>query len=130
MLDTMQRHDDVYIFTNAWKRPYKHAGTLGTAIRNLVQKNLGFAAYSMHGLRKNAGMELALAGCSVPEIMAVLGHQSPKMAIFYVKQADKVRLGETATAKLDTYIAERGTERVRYAEERVAERRATIKRVK
>jgi hypothetical protein len=75
-------------------------------------------------------MELALAGCSVPEIMAVLGHQSPKMAIFYVKQADKVRLGETATAKLDTYIAERGTERVRYAEERVAERRATIKRVK
>ncbi|MET4372571.1 integrase [Bradyrhizobium sp. LB12.1] len=130
MLDTMPRHDAVYIFTNNWKRPYKHAGTLGTAIRNLVQKKLKCPDYSMHGLRKNAGMELALAGCSVPEIMAVLGHQSPKMAIFYVKQADKVRLGETATAKLETYLEGRGVERVRYAEERAIERRATIKRVK
>jgi hypothetical protein len=66
----------------------------------------------------------------VPEIMAVLGHKSPKMAIFYVKQADKIRLGETATAKLDTYLTERATERVSYAKEQVAERRANIKRVK
>jgi integrase len=95
-----------------------------------VQKQLKFADYSMHGLRKNAGMELALAGCSVPEIMAVLGHKSPKQAMFYVKQADKVRLGETATAKLDVYLEDRGAERVRYAEERTAERRASIKRVK
>ncbi|MBR0975783.1 tyrosine-type recombinase/integrase [Bradyrhizobium japonicum] len=130
MLDTMTRYDAVYIFTSNWKRPYKHAGTLGTAIRNLVQKKLKFADYSMHGLRKNAGMELALAGCSVPEIMAVLGHQSPKMAMFYVKQADKVRLGETATAKLEVYLEDRGAERVCYAEERIAERRASIKRVK
>jgi integrase len=127
MLDAMLRHDPVYIFTNSWKRPYKHAGTLGTAIRILVQKKLGFTDYSMHGLRKNAGMELALAGCTVPEIMAVLGHQSPKMAIFYVKQANKVSLGETATAKLETY---RGVQRVRCAEERATQRRASIKRVK
>jgi integrase len=130
MLDTMTRHDAVYIFTNNWKRPYKHAGTLGTAIRILVQKKLGFVDYSMHGLRKNAGMELALAGCTVPEIMAVLGHQSPKMAIFYVKQASKISLGETATAKLEVYLEARGAERVRYADERVIERRARIKRVK
>jgi integrase len=130
MLDTMVRHDEVYIFTNNWKRPYRHAGTLGTAIRILVQKKLGFADYSMHGLRKNAGMELALAGCTVPEIMAVLGHQSPKMAIFYVKQASKVSLGETATTKLDAYHADRGEQRVRYAEERAVRRRANIKRVK
>ncbi|MEH2497895.1 hypothetical protein V1294_004374 [Bradyrhizobium sp. AZCC 1678] len=52
------------------------------------------------------------------------------MAIFYVKQANKIRLGETATAKLETYLEERGAERVRYAEERVAERRAGIKRMK
>jgi integrase len=130
MLDSMPRYDAVYIFTSSWKRPYKHAGTLGTAIRNLVQKKCGFRGYSMHGLRKNAGMELALAGCTVPEIMAVLGHKSPKMAMFYVKQADKIRLGETATAKLDTYLEETSAERVRYAKERVAERRAGIKRVK
>ncbi len=130
MLDTMVPHDAEYIFTNSWKRPYKHAGTLGTAIRNLVQQKLGVTDYSMQGLRKNAGMELALAGCTVPEIMAVLGHQSPKMAIFYIKQANKVSLGETATAKLETYLAERGVQRVRYAEERAVRRRASIKRVK
>jgi hypothetical protein len=79
------------------------------------------------GCARSAGMELALAGCTVPEIMAVLGHQSPKMAIFYVKQANKVSLGETATAKLETY---RGVQRVRCAEERATQRRASIKRVK
>jgi integrase len=130
MLDSMPRHDPIFIFTNSWKRPYRHAGTLSTAIRILVQKKLGFVDYSMHGLRKNAGMELALAGCTVPEIMAVLGHKSPKMAMFYVKQADKIRLGETATAKLDSYLENRVADRVRYAQERVAERRASLKRVK
>jgi integrase len=113
-----------------WKRPYKHAGTLGTAIRNLVQKKLKFSDYSMHGLRKNAGMELALAECSVSEIMSVLGHKSPKMAMFYVKHASKVQLSETATKKLDAYLEGRGKERIRYADERIAERRAKIKRVK
>ena len=68
-------------------------------------------------------MELALAGCNVPEIMAVLGHKSPKMAIFYVQQADKIRLGETATAKWEKHIQAGNAERA-------AQRRATIKRVK
>jgi len=91
MLDKMSRYGE-YIFNSKWKRPYKHAGTLGAAIRNHVEKRLNHSDYSMHGLRKNAGMELALAGCNVPEIMAVLGHKSPKMAIFYVQQADKISL--------------------------------------
>jgi hypothetical protein len=39
-------------------------------------------------LRKTAGMALALAGCTVPEIMAVLGHTSPRMAIYDVKQGN------------------------------------------
>jgi len=122
MLDKMSRYGE-YIFNSKWKRPYKHAGTLGAAIRNHVEKRLNHSDYSMHGLRKNAGMELALAGCNVPEIMAVVGHKSPKMAIFYVQQADKIRLGETATAKWETHIQASNAERA-------AQRRATIKRVK
>jgi integrase len=129
MLDSMVRYDPAYIFTNCWKRPYAHAGTLGAAIRILVQKKCKHTDYSMHGLRKNAGIELALAGCAVPEIMAVLGHKSPKMAMFYVKLADKIRLGETATAKLDVYLEAREAERRRHIEERIAERRAMIKQV-
>jgi integrase len=121
MLDAMPRHGD-YIFNSCWKRPYEHAGTLGTAICIHVQKKLKHPDYSMHGLRKNAGMELALAGCTVPEIMAVLGHKSPKMAIFYVQQADKVRLGETATAKWESHITATNAERA-------AKRRAALKRI-
>jgi hypothetical protein len=42
----------------------------------------GIKDYAMHGLRKNAGMELAEAGCPVEEMMAVPGHNTPKMALF------------------------------------------------
>lgn len=110
-----------FIFTNKWKRPYISAGTLSAALRHHLH-SLQYFDYSMHGLRKNAGMELALAGCTVPEIMAVLGHKSPKMAIFYVKQAEKKLLGRTATIKWDVEIDAR-------KKKRVAERRAGIRRV-
>ena len=56
----------------------------------------------MHGLRKNAGMELALAGCTVPEIMAVLGHKTPKMALFYVqRRRQQSEMNESAVVKWD-----------------------------
>jgi hypothetical protein len=74
-------------------------------------------------------MELAMAGCTVSEIMAVLGHRSPKMAIFYVQQSDKKRLGRTATIKWNAYVDERRTERVAERTAQVAERRANIKAV-
>lgn len=123
MLDRMKQNPvhPEFIFTNKWKRPYAYAETLSAALR-IHLRSLGYWEYSMHGLRKNAGMELALAGCSVPEIMAVLGHKSPKMAIFYVKQAEKKLLGRTATIKWDVEIDAK-------KKRRVAERRAGIKTV-
>jgi Phage integrase family len=121
MLDTMPRRGE-FIFSSAWKRPYEHAGTLGCAIGRHLDK-LKIEGYSMHGLRKNAGIALAEAGCSVPEIMAVLGHKSPKMAIFYVKQVEAKTLGQNATAKLNIYIDARKAKRI-------AERRAAIQSVK
>jgi integrase len=121
MLDTMPRHGE-FIFNSKWKRPYAHAGTLGCAIGRHLDA-IKIEGYSMHGLRKNAGMELAFAGCTVPEIMAVLGHKSPKMAMFYVKQAEKKTLGRTATVKWEVHIDDRRIKRA-------AHRRAGIKRVK
>jgi hypothetical protein len=41
----------------------------------------------MHGLRKNAAVELAEARVSVEGLMAVLGHKTPKMALHYCKLA-------------------------------------------
>jgi hypothetical protein len=54
----------------------------------------------MHGLRKNAGMELAEAGATVEEIMAVLGHKTPKMAMFYCEQARQAVMNENAGRKV------------------------------
>lgn len=124
MLDRMRAAGPVhpeFIFTNRWKRPYVSAGTLSAAMRHHLH-SLGYRDYSMHGLRKNAGMALAMAGCSVPEIMAVLGHKAPRMAMFYVKQADKKRLGRTATTKLNEAIKTN-------KKKRVEERRAGIKSI-
>lgn len=127
MLDGMERISD-HIFTHSWGRPYTSADSLSNCIK-LHLKKIGFPDYVMHGLRKNAGMELALAGCTVPEIMSVLGHRSPKMAMFYVQQADKRRLSKAASAKLNAYVAEKEAAKSAKKAAKVAERRANIREV-
>ena len=83
--------------------PFANAQTLSHAIRNRLEA-LGIEDYTMHGLRKNAGMELAEAGCTVEEIMAVLGHKTPKMALFYCEQARQKVMNENAVGKWDANI--------------------------
>jgi hypothetical protein len=39
-------------------------------------RRAGITGYSVHGLRKNAGVALADAGCDMREIMAILGHRT------------------------------------------------------
>jgi integrase len=72
-----------------------------TSVTNIVCEiaaELGFKGYSPHGLRHLAGAALAEAGCTVPQIMAVLGHLTEKQALHYVKQANRIRLGNDAMA--------------------------------
>lgn len=52
-----------------------------------------------HGLRKNAGVMLALAGCTAIEIAAVLGCD-PDNAEYYVSLASKEHLADAAFAKV------------------------------
>jgi integrase len=113
-----------YIFHHAYDAPFANAQTLSHAIKNRL-RDLGIKPkgsnknYTMHGLRKNAGMELALAGCTVPEIMAVLGHKTPKMALFYIQQVQQQDMNENAVAKWDAAIEQRNARKV-------AARRATL----
>jgi integrase len=100
-----------FIFHHAYDAPFANAQTLSHAIRNRLHA-LGFTDYTMHGLRKNAGMELALAGCTVPEIMAVLGHKTPKMALFYVEQALQEDMNENAIGKWDIGIEKKAAKKV------------------
>jgi integrase len=100
-----------YIFHHAYDAPFANAQTLSHAVRNRLHA-VGMTDYTMHGLRKNAGMELALAGCTVPEIMAVLGHKTPKMALFYVQQVQQEDMNENAVAKWDAAIEKRTARKV------------------
>jgi integrase len=127
MLDAMPRVSD-YIFTNSRGQRYADSTSLSNALRNHLRK-CGFKDYSMHGLRKNAGMELALAGCNPNEIMAVLGHKTPKMALFYAKQADKVRLAQTASEKWNNHLKDEALRRAQEHEQDVAGRRQQLKAV-
>jgi integrase len=95
-----------FIFVHAYGEPFANAQTLSHAIRNRLEA-LGIEGYTMHGLRKNAGIELAEAGCTVDEIMAVLGHKTPKMALFYCEQARQSVMNENAVVKWDAGIEKR-----------------------
>jgi integrase len=63
---------------------------------------LGFDGYTAHGLRHLAGASLAEAGCSVHEIMSVLGHVTEEEAMKYVKQANRKKMAGSALRKWNT----------------------------
>jgi|RhiMetdeSRZDD1v2_1073273.scaffolds.fasta_scaffold183921_5 integrase len=110
-----------YILNSIWKRPYANSTTLGHAIERHLKK-IGIKGYTMHGLRKNAAVELAEAGATVEELMAVLGHKTPKMALHYCKLASQRRINDNATVKWDAEIE-------RKAKAKVGRRRSQIKAV-
>jgi len=55
--------------------------------------------YRAHGLRKAACMQLAHAGCTGPEIMAVSGHSALSQVQVYLDAVEQHRLAEAAMLK-------------------------------
>jgi integrase len=84
--------------------------SLSTAFRRALRR-AGITGYSVHGLRKNAGVALADAGCDMREIMAILGHRTYAMALHYTKRADQRRRARSAIDKWEA--AESGKPRNR-----------------
>src|SRR6516162_6690350 len=62
--------------------------TLGAAVRAQLRQ-MGAAGYSIHGLRKNAAVGLADAGCNVMEIAAITGHKTLGMVEHYSKRRNQ-----------------------------------------
>jgi hypothetical protein len=60
-----------------------------------------------------------LSACLPRTVMAVLGHKTPKMAMFYCEQARQAVMNENAVAKWDASIEKR-------AGKALAKRRALI----
>jgi integrase len=111
------------LLTHKWGQPYK-VKSLSMAI-STVLRDVGHDGYSAHGLRKNAGIMLAENGATVPQIMAALGHKTPKMALYYCRLADQSRLADQAADILDLAFGAREGRR----QARVAKRRSTLKLV-
>ena len=84
--------------------------SLSMAFRRALRR-AGITGYSVHGLRKNAGVALADAGCDMREIMAILGHRTYAMALHYTKRADQRRRARSAIDKWEA--AESGKPRNR-----------------
>jgi integrase len=92
-----------FILTNNWKRPWANATTLSHAIRRQLRK-IGVEGLVMHGLRKTAASDVAFLGVGVPGIMAVTGHRSATMAIYYARLADQRRLNKQTVEAWDEAI--------------------------
>jgi integrase/predicted DNA-binding transcriptional regulator AlpA len=108
-----------YVWMPAHKRLIEHLAGRGDRGEHLLESNrktrytdeslsrlmreacasVGYPGYSPHGLRHLAGASLAEAGCSVHEIMSVLGHVTEDEAMHYVKQANRKKMATTAMAK-------------------------------
>jgi len=73
-----------------------------TSLTNLIIvecKRLGFPGFSPHGLRHLAGAALAEAGCTVDEIMSILGHKTEGEARVYVQQANRKIMAASGVLK-------------------------------
>lgn len=88
-----------YLLLNSHRRPYARS-SLGNLLCATCAE-LGFPGYGPHGGRHLAGAALAEAGCTIEEIMSILGHQTEKEARTYVKQASRKVMAKAGMAKLE-----------------------------
>jgi integrase len=91
--------DNVLLFPNSAGRQWV-ASAWGSEIRKLMKKT-GHEAYSLHGLRKNATIELLEAGCTPDEVKAITGHITTQMIEKYGREVSKRRQGKAAIVKLE-----------------------------
>jgi integrase len=74
----------------------------GSSLSVMVRRQLremGVNGYAIHGLRKNAAVELANAGCDAFEIAAITGHRTVGMVQHYAKRHDQRRRASSAMDK-------------------------------
>ncbi|ATQ43588.1 tyrosine-type recombinase/integrase [Caulobacter mirabilis] len=89
---------DLTFLLTQYGLPFSAAGFTGWFVERA--KMAGVVDRTPHGLRKAAGRRLAEAGCTVHQIMAVLGHVSLGEAEKYTRDADRAQLADDAFEKL------------------------------
>lgn len=81
-------------------RPFSVAG-FGNRFKAWCRE-AGLPHLSAHGLRKARAVQLAEAGCTAHEIMAITGHRSLSEVQRYTDAAQRQKLADEAMAKLGT----------------------------
>ena len=107
-LDAMPKSDELTFLLTEYGRPFKSAAAFGNkfadwcdqaGLKPVLCKDGKVRNYRIHGLRKAACVQLAHAGCTAPEIMAVSGHVTLSEAQKYVTDVEQKRMAEAAMAK-------------------------------
>jgi integrase/recombinase XerD len=107
-LDAMPRSDALTFLLTEYGRPFASAAAFGNkfadwcdaaGLKPVVCDDGKTRNYRAHGLRKAACMQLAHAGCTAPEIMAVSGHASLAEAQKYISAVEQDRLAKSAMTK-------------------------------
>lgn len=88
----------LYILTSPTGRPWD-LRNFTRELREVLDK-LGLDELSFHGLRHTTATELANAGASEREIMAVTGHRSTESVATYVRSARQRHMATNAIARL------------------------------
>jgi len=91
--------DNVLLFPNSRGRKWD-ASAWGSEIRKLMKKT-GHEGYSLHGLRKNATIELLEAGCTPDQVNTITGHITTQMIEKYGREVSKRRQAKAAIVKLN-----------------------------
>jgi integrase len=97
-LETMPRIADTILVGE------QGAPLMGASLSVMVRKQLrdmGVNGYAIHGLRKNAAVALADAGCDAFEIASITGHRTTAMVAHYAKRHDQRLRARSAMDKLE-----------------------------
>jgi len=97
-IDLLPKSDQLAFLTTAKGQPFKPAG-FGNWFRDRCDE-AGLPGCSAHGLRKAAAVHHALHGATAPELMAWFGWKTIGEAQRYIEEANRIKLAESAGAKL------------------------------
>jgi integrase/recombinase XerD len=107
-LDAMPHNDALTFMLTEYGRPFASSAAFGNkfadwcnaaGLEPVVCDDGKTRNYRAHGLRKAACKQLAHAGCTAPEIMAISGHASLSEVQKYIIAVEQDRLAEAAMIK-------------------------------
>ena len=107
-LDAMPHRDALTFLLTDYGRPFASPAAFGNKFADwcdaaklepVLCDDGKVRNYRAHGLRKAACKQLAHAGCTAPEIMAVSGHASLAEVQKYISAVEQDRLAEAAMVK-------------------------------